>query len=75
MDPFTQKAYKEGYVEDEEFEGLYQWLQGNLKLVDKDSKVYYHLQDELAYKMGKLWEDHPSNVEVHLSVKKTMDNS
>jgi hypothetical protein len=49
MEPFTHEAYKEEYVEDEDFKGCI----NNYKEKRTNANVDYHLQDGLLYKMGK----------------------
>jgi hypothetical protein len=38
MDPFTHDAYKEAYIEDEEFKKVFQQLQGQIHIEEGDRK-------------------------------------
>ena len=55
MEPFTNDAYKEDYTEDEDFKEVFQQLQGKFHVEEGDNKVDYHLQDNLLYKLDKLY--------------------
>ena len=83
MKPFTHDAYREAYLEDEEFKELYQQLQSQSHVHDGDNIVDYHLQDGLLYRLDKLCvpkgerlqfirEDHTSKVVGKFCVGKTM---
>jgi hypothetical protein len=45
MEPFTHDAYKEAYIEDEDFKEVFQQLQGQIHVEEGDGKVDYHLQN------------------------------
>jgi hypothetical protein len=83
MDPFTHDAYGETYIEDEEFKELF--LQSQIHIEEGDSKVDYHFQNDLLYKLDKLYvpegeqlqlirEAHTSKVARHFGVGKTVAN-
>ena len=55
MEPFIHEAYKEEYTKDEDFNGMYQPLQGQHEQVDVDNKDDYHIQDQLLYNMGRIY--------------------
>jgi hypothetical protein len=77
MDPFTHDAYKEACIEDEEFKEVH--------VEQGDSKVDYHLQNGLLYKLEKPYvpkgerlhiirEAHTSKVVGNFGVEKTFSN-
>ena len=43
IDTFTHDAYKEEYIEYEEFKEVFQHQQGQLHVEEADIKDYYHL--------------------------------
>jgi hypothetical protein len=53
MEPFTHDAYKEAYIEDEDFKEVFQQLQGQIHIEEGDNKVDYNLQNGLLYKLDK----------------------
>jgi hypothetical protein len=53
MDPFTHDAYKEAYIEDEDFKEVFHQLQGQIHIEEGDNKAYYHFQNWLLYKLNK----------------------
>jgi len=54
MDLLNREAYKEEYVEYDEFKGVYTQLEGYDKRINKENKVDYHLWDRSLYMMRKL---------------------
>ena len=54
MDPFAHYAYREAYLEDEDFKEVYQQLQNQSHVHDGDNIVDYHVQDYLLYRMDKV---------------------
>jgi hypothetical protein len=54
MESFTHYAYREEYIEDEDFKDLFQQLQGKINMEEGDIKVDYHFQNDLLYKLDKL---------------------
>ena len=43
MDPFTHDAYREAYSKDEDFKEVYQWLQSQSHMHNRDNIVESHL--------------------------------
>ena len=54
MKPFIHGAYREAYLEDEDFKEVYQQLQSQSYVHDDNSTIVYHIQDGLPYMMDKL---------------------
>jgi len=54
MDPFTHDAYKESYIEHEEFKEVFQYLQGHVRIEEGDEKDDYHFQNGVLYKIDKI---------------------
>jgi hypothetical protein len=54
MEPLTHDAYKEAYVEDEEFKAVFQQLHGRIHVEEGDDYAGYHLQNGLFFKLDKL---------------------
>ena len=85
IEPFTNDVYKKAYLEDEDFQEVYQQLQSQSHVHDGNSMVDYHLQDRLLYKMDKLCvpkgerlqlirEAHTSKVAGNFGVEKIVAN-
>jgi hypothetical protein len=54
MDPFTHDAYKEAYIEYEDFKEVFQQLQGQIYIEEGDSKDDHHLLNGFLYNIDKL---------------------
>lgn len=54
MESFTHDAYREGYLEDEDFKEVYQKLQSKSHVDGGDNTVDYHLQDGLLCRLDNL---------------------
>ena len=54
IEPFTHDAYKEEYIEYEDFKEVFQQIQVQFHVEEGDNKVDYHLHDGLLYKLDKL---------------------
>jgi hypothetical protein len=85
MEPFTHDVYKEAYIKDEDFQEVFQQLQGQFRVKEGDNKDDYHLRHGLLYKLDKLCvpkgerlqlikEAHTSKVAGHFSVENTVSN-
>lgn len=54
MKPFAHDVYREGYLEDEDFKKMFQYLHIQIHAHDGDKTIDYHLQDGLLYKLDNL---------------------
>jgi glutathionylspermidine synthase len=54
MDHFIHDAYKEEYVEDEDFKETFLYLQGQVSEEEGDNKSNNHTRVEFLYKLYKL---------------------
>jgi len=54
MEPFIHDAYREAYLEDEDFKEVYQQLQSQSHVHNDDNTIDDYLQDGLLYRLDKL---------------------
>ena len=54
MESFTHDAYKEAYLEDQDFREVFQQMKSQIHLHNGDITTEQHIQDGLVYKLDKL---------------------
>lgn len=54
MESFTHDAYRETYIQDEDFEGVIQQLQIQIHANNGDGTIDYDIQNGLLYRLDNL---------------------